>query len=151
MFRHRAVSQKTPAIPVAAGRAGSLPEPAREGESPRAIGATSAVPPELAEFQRKELAALTHRQLMGWMFAFLKPVKSICVLACVYLSLSIAAEVLTTWQMGNAVDHIKEMHRGSTGAQRFWGWFIGGEGRPFHLRSLWDILLGRDVSAHFAT
>ncbi len=105
------------------------------------------MPVQLAEFQSKELAALTHGQLMRWMFAFLRPVKLLCVLACVYLTLSIAAEVLTTRQMGNAVDHINHLHHGSMGAQRFWPWLRGGEGKAFHLGNLWNILRGKDAAA----
>src|SRR5947209_7553848 len=131
-----APSAAAAAVQPPAGGAHGLPKPPAE----RPV----VIPPVLAEFQKNELAQISNRQLMRWMFAFLRPVKSICILACVYLTASIATEVLTTRQMGNAVDHIQKLHAGSTGTQDFWPWFFGGEGRAFRLGNLWDILLGRD-------
>src|SRR5687768_18111310 len=37
---------------------------------------------------------VTNRQLVAWMFRFLRPVKGLVILACLYLSLWVAAEVL---------------------------------------------------------
>ncbi len=103
--------------------------------------------PGLADFQTNEVAKLANRKLLRWMFAFLRPVKMLCFIACLYLAAAIAAEVLTTRQMGNAIDHIKDLNIRSTGTQSFWAWFRGGEGRAFHLHHLWDILLGHDPGA----
>ena len=103
--------------------------------------------PGLADFQTNEVAKLANRKLLRWMFAFLRPVKMICFIACLYLAAAIAAEVLTTRQMGNAIDHIKDLNIRSTGAQTFWAWFRGGEGRAFQGHHLWDILLGHDPGA----
>ncbi len=87
--------------------------------------------------------AVTNRQLLRWMFGFLRPVKFLCLLACIYLSLAIACEVIATRQTGKSVDHIKQFHTGSMGGQHFWPWLLGGEGQPFHLRNLLDVLLSR--------
>jgi ATP-binding cassette subfamily B protein len=59
------------------------------------------------------------------MFRFLSPVKGLLVLACVYLTLSVGAEVLTTRQMAEAANQIKELHGAQT-TGGFWGW-IGGK------------------------
>jgi ABC-type multidrug transport system fused ATPase/permease subunit len=103
--------------------------------------------PALENFRRSEVEKLASRDLLRWMFAFLRPVKLLCATACLYLTGAIAAEVLTTRQMGNAVDHIKDLHVGSMGSQSFWQWFTHGEGRAFKLHHLWDILLGHDPGA----
>jgi ATP-binding cassette subfamily B protein len=115
--------------------------------APPLSGDAAARPPALAEFQTNEVAALANGALLRWMFAFLRPVKLLCLIACAYLTAAITAEVLVTRQMGNAVDHINHLHTGSMGAQSFWHWFLGGEGRAFHLHHLWDILFGRDPGA----
>ena len=65
---------------------------------------------------RLEMAAM-RVSLLRWMFGFLRPVRFLCLLACIYLIFSISLEVLTTRQMGNAVDHIKDLHAGSTGTR----------------------------------
>ena len=117
-------------------------------DEPVASGAADALAARaLAEFQANEVAKLANRKLLRWMFAFLRPVKLLCFIACLYLAISIAAEVFATRQMGNAVDHIRGFHAGSMGEQSFRHWFSGGEGRAFHLHHLWDILIGHDPTA----
>lgn len=108
---------------------------------------STSLTPGLADFQTNEVAKLANRRLLRWMFAFLRPVKLLCFIACLYLSAAIVAEVLTTRQMGNAIDHIKDLNTRSTGTQSFWAWFSSGEGRTFQPHHLWDILLGHDPGA----
>lgn len=105
---------------------------------------TIAAPPALASFREKHLASLGSFALLKWMFGFLKPVKWLCVTACIYLSLSIAAEILTTRQMGSAIDHIKDLHPGGAAGEHFWRWLVGGEGHPFNLVNLWHAFVGAD-------
>ena len=113
-----------------------------------AISASSApITPGLADFQTNEVAKLANRRLLRWMFAFLRPVKMLCFIACLYLAAAIAVEVLTTRQMGSAIDHINHLNIRSTGAQSFWAWFSSGEGRAFHPQHLWGILTGHDPGA----
>jgi len=57
-------------------------------------------------------------------------------LACVYLALSVGAEVLTTRQMGEAANHIKTLHVSHSTAQTFWRWFISADSEPRQLRYL---------------
>lgn len=75
-------------------------------------------------------------QLVRWMFRFLRPVLGLTGLACMYLSLSVGAEVLTTRQMGEAANHIKTLHVSHSTTQTFWRWFISADAEPSQLRYL---------------
>src|SRR5688500_15446330 len=71
-------------------------------------------------------AELDNRQLLRWMFRFLRPVKLEAFLACLYLSLFIAMEILVTRYFGVAVDQIKLFHLGEASTESsFWRWFRG--------------------------
>ena len=100
-----------------------------------ATPARSVIPPEAI--------TITNRQLLRWMFAFLRPVTGIVVLACVYLALWVGAEVLTTRQAGEAANHIKHMHlsggaasASAATARGFWHWIAGTDGDARRLRTL---------------
>ena len=54
--------------------------------------------------------AVTNRQLLAWMFGFLRPVRMYVLLACGYLTLFVAAEVMTVRQTAEAVNHIQQLH-----------------------------------------
>jgi ATP-binding cassette subfamily B protein len=79
---------------------------------------------------------LSNRRLLAWMFRFLGPVKWLTAVACVYLALSVGAEVLTTWQMGEAANHIRSLQLNHTTGQGFWGWFAGHEAEATKLRRI---------------
>ncbi|HEX2970987.1 MAG TPA: ABC transporter ATP-binding protein, partial [Tepidisphaeraceae bacterium] len=79
---------------------------------------------------------LSNSQLLRWMFGFLSPVKMLTLVACVYLALSIGAEVLTTRQMGEAANHIKALHLSQATDQGFWAWFLSGESEARQLRHI---------------
>ena len=66
-------------------------------------------------------ASLTNRQLLAWMFSFLRPVAGHVVLACFYLALFCASEVLTVRQSGRAVDALKELQFTRASAETFRG------------------------------
>ena len=72
------------------------------------------------------------------MFAFLRPVKSLVVLACLYLTLWVIAEVLTARQAGDVANHIKAIHEHTrqTGPTDpgFVAWFMGSAPDPARLR-----------------
>ena len=69
---------------------------------------------------------ITNRQLLRWTFSFLRPVKHLMVLACVFLALWTAAEISAVRVTAEAVDGIKQIHftaaHPDTGA---WRWVIG--------------------------
>lgn len=86
---------------------------------------------------------LTNRQLLYWMFGFLRPVRLLCAVACAYLALSIGAEVLTTRQFGEAANEIRALHVGQIAAAGslqaganpgFWAWFTSRDPEPTQLR-----------------
>src|SRR5260221_7305846 len=65
----------------------------------------------------------TNFELLRWMFSFLKPVKSIAVLACSLLVVWITIDIATTRQMGMAVNLIKVIHfKDAATHQGFWRW-----------------------------
>lgn len=51
--------------------------------------------------------SMTDRRLLWWMFGFLRPVKGLVLLACVYLVVGIGAEVLAVRQTAEAVNRIE--------------------------------------------
>ena len=81
------------------------------------------------------------------MFKFVRPVKWLCVVACVYLTIGIAAEVLTTRQIGIAIDVLKSLHtQALTAAQEqaspgFWHWIASREEQAIELRHVVLVLL----------
>ena len=118
--------------------------------SPAISPAKGQVPPSaaaLAKARNEQIAAMSNMQMLRWMFGFLRPVRGLCVVACIYLTLAISVEILTTWQMKNAVDHIGKLQPHSAGSEHFWTWFIHGEGQPLRASTLWKVLLSRDPSA----
>jgi ATP-binding cassette subfamily B protein len=74
------------------------------------------------------LARLPHfstagnRFLFFWMFRFLKPVKGIVLLACLWLTLGVAVEILTAKSIERAVNRIQSLSVASS-TQGFWQWF----------------------------
>ena len=86
---------------------------------------------------------LSNRQLLRWMFRFLKPVKFEAFLACLYLSLFIACEIFVTSYFGRAVDQIKLFHLGDASTDfSFWRWFRGADPDAIGLRNTILILCG---------
>lgn len=75
------------------------------------------------------------------MFSFLKPVKSIAVLACALLVVWITIDIATTRQMGQAVDLIKVIHfkEGAVKAG-FWAWISSSDPSASALRGVMGIL-----------
>ena len=80
------------------------------------------------------------------MFRFLRPVTGLVVLACLYLTLWVGAEILTVRQAGDVANHIKSIHVDDTAAgaagRTFVRWFTGPDPAPARLRSQLLVLLG---------
>jgi ABC-type multidrug transport system fused ATPase/permease subunit len=90
--------------------------------------ANSAPPPSVAD-------GMTNRQLVVWMFGFLRPVKPLVFLACLYLSLWVGAEVMAVRQSGMAVNQIGTLHQSSALTNAgFWAWIFGGDPEAALLR-----------------
>jgi ATP-binding cassette subfamily B protein len=70
--------------------------------------------------------AATNRELLVWMFRFLRPVKFLVALACVYLALWVLAEIMAVRQTAEAVNHIQHLHSlAGAGRQTFRAWVLG--------------------------
>ncbi|HTW94178.1 MAG TPA: ABC transporter ATP-binding protein, partial [Tepidisphaeraceae bacterium] len=63
-----------------------------------------------------------NRQLVLWMFRFLRPVYAYAAIACIWVTLAVGAEVLTTQKTGDAVNHIKDLAVHPSGAGTIWHW-----------------------------
>jgi ATP-binding cassette subfamily B protein len=131
------VASRTAAIaPPAAASAPTAQEGSAHGEA-KALPVGSPLIPDTSN--------VTNRQLFRWMFRFLRPVRGLVVMACVYLSLWVAAEVLTTRQAAEAVNHIKRMHVGGASAavaRGSWAWVTSPQPDAAGLRRLVGGLLG---------
>ncbi|HYE20466.1 MAG TPA: ABC transporter ATP-binding protein [Tepidisphaeraceae bacterium] len=87
----------------------------------------------------KAIEAKSQRELLAWMFSFLKPVKGLAVVAAGVLVLWIGVDILTTRQMGEAANQIKTIHfKQSEVKTGFWGWLLGADAEARGLR--WAVL-----------
>jgi ATP-binding cassette subfamily B protein len=81
------------------------------------------------------------------MFRFLRPVKGLAILACLYLALWVGAEVLTARQAGEVANHIQSIHGGDApGAQGFFAWFFSADPALALLRAQLIVLVGLVVA-----
>ena len=79
---------------------------------------------------------VSDRKLLAWMFQFLKPVKWLALLACLYVVLGVGIEVVLLWQMGTAIDTINHFTFGSEPAGNgFWHWLLAGQGTAGLIRT----------------
>ncbi|MDB5323002.1 MAG: transporter ATP-binding protein [Phycisphaerales bacterium] len=108
----------------------------------RAEGAGNGQPPGVSD-PVKSVAEKTNFELMRWMFSFLRPVKSLAVVACSLLVIWITIDILITRQMGQAVDLIKVIHfKDPATRQGFWQWISGADTDAAKLRGVMLILTG---------
>jgi ABC-type multidrug transport system fused ATPase/permease subunit len=84
---------------------------------------------------------VTNRQLFFWMFRFLKPVTSLVVLACLWLTLTVIADVTSTDVAGSVITVIQKLVLG-TGGNGFWRWIGGADPSAILLRRLILALAG---------
>lgn len=70
-----------------------------------------------------ESAVMPQRQMLRWMFAFLRPVRFRVVLACTYLALWVGAEAFAVKQTADVVNEIQQIHAsGGIGTSGFFTW-----------------------------
>jgi ATP-binding cassette subfamily B protein len=85
--------------------------------------------PTPSSLESKDVPAtpdLSNRALLAWMFTFVRPVKALSMLCCLYLAVYIGMEVLTTHQLGEAVTQIKQLTVDpSLQGRGVWGWLLG--------------------------
>ena len=90
---------------------------------------------------------ITDRYLLKWMFGFLRPVKGLAALACLYLTLAIGAEILTVRQTAEAVNRIGLVRVGrEVAGQTFWTWLRGESPEADGLRRAVLVLAGFAVA-----
>jgi ATP-binding cassette subfamily B multidrug efflux pump len=78
---------------------------------------------------------VTNVRLLLWMFGFLKPVKPLVFLACLYLSLWVGAEVMAVRQSGQAVNVIGDLTASGTARHMgMWRWLFSAEPGALRLR-----------------
>jgi ATP-binding cassette subfamily B protein len=83
--------------------------------TPPAVPPAAAAPP--ASAIPPDPRSVTGRQLLAWMFRFLRPVKWQVVVAALYLAAVCGVEILTVNQSGRAVDDIKALALGEADAR----------------------------------
>jgi ATP-binding cassette subfamily B protein len=86
-------------------------------------------------------SAPNNRFLLRWMFGFLKPVKFLLVLSCVYLAGYVATEILFVRQTAEAVNFIQklDLHSVTKNVPGFWAWFTSAD--PFS-KGLRQVIFG---------
>jgi len=99
----------------------SVPYKAKDGQAGEGNDQTE--PKSISLSVLPSLDAMTNRQLLWWMFRFLKPVKPLVFLACLWLAAWEATEILSSYQAGNVINQIQHLHTNATiGQQSFWAW-----------------------------
>lgn len=79
---------------------------------------------------------VSNRKLLAWMFQFLKPVKWLALLACLYVALGVCVEVIIPRQMGLAIDTINHFNFASQNDDHgFWKWLFSGQGTAGQIRT----------------
>jgi ATP-binding cassette subfamily B multidrug efflux pump len=110
------------------------PEPSTNRAAPAPAPSQA---PSVAPFLSPDAAQISNARLVLWMFRFLKPVSGLVLMACLYLTLWVAAEVLTNRQAGEAANHIKTIQFGeSVAGKGFFAWSTSPDPQPARLRQL---------------
>jgi len=103
--------------------------------------------PPLLNIHDPSVAAVTNRQLAFWMFSFIRPVKLLCWLACLYLVFSCGTEVLLTNQVGEVLNRIKGLRIGSASVRDgFVAWIGSGHADAASLRWALAILAALTIT-----
>jgi ABC-type multidrug transport system fused ATPase/permease subunit len=84
---------------------------------------------------------LPSRQLLKWMFRFIRPVLGLALIACFYLTGWVIVEVLSSRQAGITVNFIKTLHTSQSAAgEGFVRWITSVDTDAGHLRHLIFVL-----------
>jgi ATP-binding cassette subfamily B multidrug efflux pump len=91
-----------------------------------------------------ELAGVTNRALLRWMFTFVRPVRTPAVVSCALLALGVASEIWGVARVsGLTVERIQHLHmEGAAAAEGFWGWMRSTDPQAVELRRAVVMLLG---------
>lgn len=88
----------------------------------------------------------TNRQLLKWMFSFLRPVKRIVVLACLCLTLWTGAEIAAVRVTALAIDQIKAINLSDLRTVGMWAWISGDFPEAAGLRQVVAVLAAFTIS-----
>ncbi|CAN5513883.1 ABC transporter ATP-binding protein [soil metagenome] len=84
---------------------------------------------------------LSNFQLLRWIFRFVYPVIGLAIIACFWLALWVAVEMLTVRQAGLVINHINSLHRSPIAGEGFWTWLRSGDSQASELVHLVRSLL----------
>lgn len=84
---------------------------------------------------------LTTRQLLPWMFAFLRPVIWTMALCCIYLTSGVGAEVLAVRQTAIAANLIKALTPIANPPHSAWAWLAGQDPQAAQMRRVLALLM----------
>lgn len=86
---------------------------------------------------------ISNKQLLFWMFRFLKPVIPTACLAGLFLVLFVGAEIMTVRQSGRAIDLIRHLHTSDVATSAgFFAWITSSEDEARQLRNVILVLSG---------
>jgi ATP-binding cassette subfamily B protein len=86
---------------------------------------------------------ISNQKLFIWMFRFLKPVAGLAALACLWLTLTIAADIQSTRVVARLIDVIQKLPIGGlTTFNGFWHWITSNEPNANAIRKISWILAG---------
>jgi ATP-binding cassette subfamily B protein len=89
--------------------ANTLPFATLDGSKHVSQAVVSEVDLKAQESQPDAPPSVSNRVLLFWMFRFLRPVRAMAGLSCLYLAIFIAAEVFTLQLTGSTINHIKNI------------------------------------------
>jgi ATP-binding cassette subfamily B multidrug efflux pump len=102
----------------------SVPAKRAAAQSDKAVG--DAAPNE--ESEPIVAPEMSNQKLLVWMFRFIKPVMPLVLIACLWLTLTVAADLNSTWVVGDLLGVIQHLVvRGLTTHAGFWHWIRSNE------------------------
>ncbi len=98
----------------------------------------------LSDVSAVSAPAVNNRQLLRWMFRFIRPVKALLAVSCLWLFAWVAAEVMLTRQAGTAINQVKGMGdaRRHIDVSGFWIWMHSPDPSAIQLRQAVFVLAG---------
>ena len=116
--------------------------------------ATAAEPTEkqrgLGKGPQDRALVVTNRQLLVWMFQFLKPVIPFAAIAASWLAIGVGIEVIMPRQMGRVIDLISHLkYTDAAQSESFTGWLFAATGDGSRLRTEVLIVVGLVAASCF--
>jgi ABC-type multidrug transport system fused ATPase/permease subunit len=110
----------------------------RQAHKPAGNGA-----PPSAPVEPLPVPGLSNKQLLIWMFRFIKPVVPLVLIACMWLTLTIGADLQSTRVVGSIITVIQHLPVGGlTTFNGFWHWMRSNESNANAIRRFSGYLAG---------